>query len=68
MNNLRKRVFSLLLSGAMMLSMVSPFTVFAEDLESNADSTAIAREQDASSDVKEENTASEITFDDNGIE
>lgn len=68
MNNLRKRVFSLILSGAMTLSMAAPFTVFAEGAESNVAVTAIAGQQGASSDEKEENTTSEITSNDNGTE
>lgn len=57
MNNLRKRILSLLLSGVMTLSMAAPFTVLAEDVEP----TVVAQEQGASSEMQEEAVPSEAT-------
>lgn len=59
MNNLRKRILSLLLTGAMTLSMATPFTALAEGVEEPADSNVVVQEQGASTNVQEEAAALE---------
>ena len=54
MNNLRKRILSLFLSGVMTLSMAAPFTVYAEDVADGVESAVAVQEQGASSDVQNE--------------
>ena len=59
MNNLRKRILSLLLTGAITLSMATPFTALAEGVEEPVDSGVIVQEQGASTNVQEEATVLE---------
>lgn len=56
MNNLRKRIISLFLSGAMTLSMVSPFTAFALEAQTDLDGPVITQEQGSSLDQTGEAT------------
>lgn len=55
MNNLRKRILSLFLTGVMTVSMAAPFSAFAEE----GKATAVTQEQGASQAVQDESTVAD---------